>query len=63
MLSAHPDVFSTLLALIFAGGYTRDARNRIRTILGFNILISPKIHGNITVTRMEVYLHCDFEVT
>ena len=61
--SVHPDAFSNLLAVINAGGYTRDARNRIRNILSFNILISPETHGNFTVTRMEIYFHCDFEVT
>ena len=62
-LSAHPHAFPTLLELINAGGYTRDARNRIRSILGYNILVSPEMHGNFTVTRMEIYLHCDFEIT
>ena len=62
-LSAHPDVFPALLVIIDGGGYTRDARNRIRNILGFNILVSPETHGDFNVTRMEIYLHCDFEVT
>ena len=62
-LSAHPEAFPQLLAIINAGGYTRDARNRIRNILGFNILITPETHGNFVVTRMKIYFHCDFEVT
>lgn len=62
-LSAHPNAFPTLLALINAGGYTRDSRNIIRNILGYNILISPEFHGNFIVTRVEIYLHCDFEIT
>ena len=62
-LSVHPDAFPILLAIINAGGYTRDARNRIRHILGLNMLISPETHGNFIVTRIEMYFHCDFEVT
>lgn len=62
-LSAHPASFPNLLAVINAGGYTRDARNQIRNILGYNITITPETHGDFTVTRMEIYLHCDFEVT
>ena len=62
-LSAHPDAFPNLLALIYAGGYTQGARNRIRNILGFNSLISPENHGNILITRIRLYLHCDFDIT
>ena len=62
-LSAHPDVFPNLLAIIQAGGYIQGARHRIRNILGFNSLIIPEINGNVLVTRIELFLHCDYEIT
>lgn len=62
-LSAHPEVFPNLLAIIQAGGYIQGARHRIRNILGFNSLIIPEINGNVLVTRIQLFLHCDYEIT